>query len=182
MSSCSWTTRLLARHPESIRFLTEKAGKDDTVIFFISGHGDVSEGEGYLIPYRADPKNLKDSAYPMASLFTLMYEMSAKVGRFVLFVDACRSGMIGQITEKNAINRVLAKALKESADNVTALLASQQTELAFEHENFGSGEGHSAFSYFLLAGNGCRWRARGGSRRRREGVVRRVEPVCPKQR
>jgi tetratricopeptide (TPR) repeat protein len=143
----------LAEIDKRIKFLTtQKLGKDDTMVIFISGHGDVSEGEGYVIPNRADPHNLKESAYPMAALFALMHEMSAKVGRFELFVDACRAGMIGQITEKNAINLKLAKAVKEGADNVTALLASKQTELAFEHPNFGFGEGHSAFSYFLLRG------------------------------
>jgi len=135
---------------ESIRFLANKAGKDDTVVFFFSGHGDVSGGEGYLIPTDADPENLPDSAFPMASLFTLMYDLSPQVGRFVMFVDACRAGIIGQITEKNAINQQIAKAVKDSKDNLEALLASQQTELAWEHKNFG--DGHSAFSYFLLRG------------------------------
>jgi tetratricopeptide (TPR) repeat protein len=138
----------------SIQFLIEKAGKNDTVLFFLSGHGAVAEGEGYLIPNHVDLKNLPDSAYPMSSLTALMYELGAKVGRFVLYVDACRSGTIGQITEKNLINPQIAKAVKENpnADNIAALLASRETELAWEHPNFGMGEGHSAFSYFLLRG------------------------------
>jgi tetratricopeptide (TPR) repeat protein len=136
---------------ENIRYLTEKAGKDDTVVFFISGHGEVSGGQGYLIPNHANPQNLPDSAYPMASLSTLMAELSTRVGRFAMFVDACRAGMIGHIGEKNAINARIQAAVQD-ADNVTALLASGQKEVAFEHSNFGLGEGHSAFTYFLLRG------------------------------
>ena len=138
----------LPRIRESIKYLTTKAGKNDTVVFFISGHGAVSEGEGYLIPHHCDAKNLKDSGYPMSSLLELMYEMSPKVGRFIMFVDACRAGTIGQISERNAVNQRISTLVKNSADNLIALFASQQTELAWEHENFG--EGHSAFSYFVL--------------------------------
>jgi tetratricopeptide (TPR) repeat protein len=140
---------------DTIKFLMEKARKNDTVLFFFSGHGAVAEGEGYLIlPSNVYPKNLPDSAYPMSSLTALMYELGGKVGRFVLYIDACRSGTIGQITEKNLINPEIVKAVKgnPNADNIAALLASRETEPAWEHPNFGLGEGHSAFTYFLLRG------------------------------
>ncbi|PWT98893.1 MAG: hypothetical protein C5B51_28220 [Terriglobia bacterium] len=153
----------LPRIQESIRFITEKAGKNDTVVFFVSGHGAVSNGEGYIVPNH--PKHLgpfsltqvlPESAYPMSSLFSLMYEMSPRVGRFVMFVDTCRSGLIGQISEKNIINKRIAQAINDNARNLMALLASDASEdagLAYEHENFGGGDdGHSAFSYFLLRG------------------------------
>ena len=136
----------------SINFLVARAGRNDTVIFFISAHGAVSEGEGYLIPYGVNLSNLGDSAYPMSSLFALMYEMGGKVGRFVMYVDACRAGNIGQITEKNLINPKIAQAVRDNADNIMALLASKGQEPAWEHSNFGLGEGHSAFTYFLLRG------------------------------
>lgn len=136
---------------ESIRFITEKAGKNDTVLFFMSAHGDVSEKGAYLITYNAQPQNLKDSAYSMESLADLMYTTRARVGRFTMFVDACHAGTIGEIKEKNSVTQKVATSLKDT-NNVLALLASKADEIAYEHANFGVGEGHSAFSYFLLRG------------------------------
>ena len=112
------------------------------LIVFLSGHGAVSNGQGYLITYRSDPANLRDSAYPMRSLTELMYGGSP--GRVELYVDACRSGHIGTITERNAINRFL----KSDSGTVFGILGSHEGEVAWEYQ--GLGEGHGAFTYFLL--------------------------------
>jgi tetratricopeptide (TPR) repeat protein len=112
------------------------------LIFFLSGHGAVSNGEGYLVTYGSDPANLKDSAYPMGALTQLMY--GGTPGQVELFIDACRSGHIGSITERNAINHFL---LSKSG-TVFGMMASREGEVAWEYN--GLGEGHGAFTYFLL--------------------------------
>ncbi len=112
------------------------------LIVFLSGHGAVSNGQGYLITYGSDPNNLKDSAYPMEALNQMLYGGTA--GRVELFVDACRSGHIGPIKEKNAINQYMLPR----AGPVFGMLASQRDEIAWEYD--GLGKGHGAFTYFLL--------------------------------
>jgi tetratricopeptide (TPR) repeat protein len=133
----------------SIDNYLEKLGANDRLMIFISGHGAVSNGLGFLVSYRSNPANLKDSAYPMKTLTELILK-GPKAGRVVLYVDACRAGHIGNIEEKNFINAYLQTAAQMGKGNVFAMMSSQRDEIAWEYARFGAG--HGAFAYFLLRG------------------------------
>jgi len=131
------------------QFLKQKAGKKDTVIIMMAGHGIVeSPGtkKGYVLTYDADPQDLPTTSMPMDELKQLFSEQLTRVGRVLMFVDVCRSGTIGTVTN-TTINNDVSK-LGESEGDLFLFLASRARELSFEGPQFGGG--HGAFSYFVL--------------------------------
>ena len=86
--------------PSALAFqdlLKRRAGKNDTVVILVAGHGTVDGREGYILTYDADPQDLKSTALPMAELNALFDEQLKKVGRVLLFTDVCKAGIIGSI-------------------------------------------------------------------------------------
>ena len=130
-------------------FLKQKAGKKDTVVIMMAGHGIVeSPGtkKGYVLTYDADPQDLPTTSMPMDELRTLFSEQVARVGRVLMFVDVCRSGTIGSINNTNINNDV--SKLQEAEGDLFLFMASRPRELSYEGPQFGGG--HGAFSYFVL--------------------------------
>ena len=132
-------------------FLKGRAGKNDTVLVLIAGHGTVespgSKG-AYILTYDSDPQDLGGTALPMAEVQTLINEELSKVGRVAVFVDVCRAGTIGTI-RSTTVNSVVEK-LGEAEGQILGLMASRPRELSREGPEFGGG--HGAFSYYLLKG------------------------------
>jgi tetratricopeptide (TPR) repeat protein len=81
-------------------------------------------------------------------LQSLFEEQLSKVGRVVLFVDVCKSGVIGSI--KNANINTEVQHLGEVQGDLFGLMASRPRELSLESPEFGGG--HGLFSYFVLKG------------------------------
>ncbi|MGZ3559288.1 MAG: caspase family protein, partial [Thermodesulfobacteriota bacterium] len=82
--------------------LRRSAGKDDTVIIFLAGHGATEQdpsspdGDGlekYILPYNADPKDLYASALPMSEVARIFQRISSE--RLVFIGDTCYSGASG---------------------------------------------------------------------------------------
>jgi hypothetical protein len=82
--------------------LRRKAGKDDTVIIFLAGHGatetDASSPDGdglekYILPHNGDPKDLYSSAIPMSEVARIFQRISSE--RLVFIGDTCYSGASG---------------------------------------------------------------------------------------
>ncbi|MBI3696688.1 MAG: tetratricopeptide repeat protein [Acidobacteria bacterium] len=127
-------------------FLKAKAGKKDTLIFFIAAHGTVVNGEAYIVTYDSDPQDLASTGLKMGDVQTVMQERVAKVGRVLVYVDACRAGIIGTI-KNNTVNENLQTLLPEEGE-LLGFLASRPREYSIEAPRFGGG--HGAFTYFLL--------------------------------
>ncbi|MCW5977363.1 MAG: tetratricopeptide repeat protein [Bryobacteraceae bacterium] len=129
--------------------LKGRAGKKDTIIILIAGHGTV-EAPGskaaFILTYDSDPQDLASTALPMADMQDLLEEQVANVARVVLFVDVCRAGTIGTIKSTTVNSSV--ERLAESEGEVFGLMASRPKELSYEGPQFGGG--HGAFSYYLL--------------------------------
>jgi tetratricopeptide (TPR) repeat protein len=131
--------------------LKGKAGKQDTIIILIAGHGTVEtpgSKKAFILTYDSDPQDLTSTALPMEDLQNLVQEQLGKVGRVVLFVDVCRAGIIGTI-KSSAVNSVVEK-LAEAEGEIFGLMASRPKELSYEGPQWGGG--HGAFSYFLMKG------------------------------
>ncbi|MFN0170868.1 MAG: tetratricopeptide repeat protein [Bryobacteraceae bacterium] len=132
-------------------FLKGRAGKNDTVLVLLAGHGTVevpgSKG-AYILTFDSDPQDLAGSALPMEEVQKLVEEELSKVGRVALFVDVCRAGVIGSIKNTN-INKSV-EQLGEAEGSMLGLMASRPRELSMEGPQFGGG--HGVFSYFLLKG------------------------------
>jgi tetratricopeptide (TPR) repeat protein len=134
-------------------FLRRKAGKTDTVIILVAGHGRVeTQGDkgAYIVTYDSDPENLKDTALGVPELQKLFAEQLQNVGRVVIFVDVCNAGTVGIIKGKNSINDQIEQQLGEAEGSLTGLLAAGPRESSFESPAYGGG--HGAFTYFVMKG------------------------------
>ncbi|MEO7649621.1 MAG: caspase family protein, partial [Bryobacteraceae bacterium] len=108
-------------------FLKGRAGKKDTVLILMAGHGTVevpgSKG-AYILTHDSDPQDLPGTAMPMADVQALVQEELSKVGRVVLFVDVCRAGNIGSI-KSNTVNGVVEKLGEVEQGSILGLMASR---------------------------------------------------------
>lgn len=132
-------------------FLKGKAGKNDTILILIAGHGTVQnpgDKKAYIVTHDSDPQDLASTALPMEDLQNLVSEQLTHVGRVILFVDVCRAGIIGTI-KSTTVNSVVEK-LAEAEGEIFGLMASRPKELSFEGEQWGNG--HGAFSYYVTKG------------------------------
>ena len=132
-------------------FLKRRAGKGDTVIIMMASHGTVEvpgSKNAFILTYDSDPQDLNSTALPMEELQSLFEEQLSKVGRVVLFVDVCKSGVIGSIKNTGINSEV--QHLGEAEGDLFGLMASRPRELSLEGPQFGGG--HGLFSYFVLKG------------------------------
>ncbi len=127
-------------------FLKARAQKNDTVVVFIAAHGVVDETGAYIVAHDSDPQDLKTTGLPMETIQRLMEKELAHVGRVLLYIDVCRAGTIGQI-RSNTINVVVNNILSAPGE-ILGLMGSGPKEYSYESSQFG--EGHGAFSYFLV--------------------------------
>ncbi|MBI5568893.1 MAG: caspase family protein [Desulfomonile tiedjei] len=126
-----------------------KAGKDDTVILFFSGHGsgDVSRpGDYYFLTYDADPDYLEATAVKMSGLGFLKRQDARRV---LLVADACHAGAFSQIRTKGVESplTLLMKELRESS-GLAFMTSSKPTESSQEKP----GLTNSVFTHYLLKG------------------------------
>jgi hypothetical protein len=152
---------------DKLDWLARRAGPDDTVLIFFSGHGaqrigGFEPGE-YLCPVEADWYNLRSTAISNEELTTALRAIRA--ARVVVFLDACHSGGVGE--PKDAAVQVKA-GLSEQAYIQLAqghgrivIASCQPNEVSWELTDMRNG----LFTHYLLEG------LRGGASGT-DGVVR----------
>ena len=130
-------------------FLKARAGKSDTVVLFLAAHGVAEPGLGaYIVTHDSDPQDLRSTALPMGDLQKLLREDLGQVGKVMAYVDACRSGTIGTITNRTASVNASVERFGEAEGEIFVFTASRAREVSYEGPQFGGG--HGAFTYFLL--------------------------------
>jgi hypothetical protein len=139
-----------------------KAGKDDTVVLFFSGHGvtdPTHPDELYFLTSDADPKYCEATGLKMTGLHFLN-RIDTK--RVVLIADACHAGGPARITTRS-VQDPLEKFMKmfTEATGRVYLASSRPEEKSQEKEELGNG----VFTYYLLKG------LRGEADADRDGVV-----------
>ncbi len=126
-----------------------KAGKNDTVIVFLSGHGiddPNSPGEYFFLSYDADPDYLAASAVQM-SRQSFINRLDSK--RVLLIADSCQSGgFVGRGTKRlpPSLDKMMGQ-FKESEGRV--LITSSRAD---EYSKESPERGNSLFTYYLLDG------------------------------
>ncbi len=139
--------------------LRRSAGKDDTVIIFLAGHGateqDASslDGDGlekYILPYNADPQNLYGSAIPMSEIARIFQRISSE--RLVFIGDTCYSGGSGGRTilvagKRANVSGAFLERVAQGRGRVI-LTASDANEVSVEKDELK----HGVFTYYLLEG------------------------------
>jgi signal recognition particle receptor subunit beta len=139
--------------------LRRNAGKDDTVIIFLAGHGateqDVSSPDGdglekYILPSNADPKDLYATAMPMSEIARIFQRINSE--RLVFIGDTCYSGASGGRTipypgMRANISNAFLERISQGKGRVI-LTASDANELSMERDDMK----HGVFTYYLLEG------------------------------
>jgi hypothetical protein len=120
--------------------ISEHAGLEDTVLFYISTHGRAARGKLYLVPYNNKSfRNWID----FGQMFKAIQSIKALKQLFV--IDACESGKANDIVSSVYDSRasVLAKS-----SGVHMLLATTKGTYAFEHVD--KNIKHGVFTYKIL--------------------------------
>jgi uncharacterized caspase-like protein len=124
-----------------------KSGPDqDTAVILVSSHGEMIQGEFYLIPYGFDPSsaNAGRTSALSASVLAEKVQALAAHGKVLLLLDACHSGAVGAggwATDPDA--KVLQNAM--DLENVTVLTSSKKNELSHELPEWSHGALAQAF-------------------------------------
>jgi WD40 repeat protein len=111
---------------------TNEPGQDVAVIL-VSSHGEMIDGQFYLIPYGFDAgsqgRSIKSAV--SASEFAKKVQALATRGKVLVLLDACHSGAVGA---QGWAKDPDAKALQDAMDleNVTVLTSSKKNELSEE--------------------------------------------------
>ena len=117
------------------------------LIVYYSGHGlpDPSNGESYLLPVDATPRNIK-TGYKLSEFYAAL--TAKNTGSVTFFLDACFSGTKkdGEIMDV-AARGVAIKAKEETpVGKVVVFSACTGNETAYPYKN----QKHGLFTYFLL--------------------------------
>ena len=125
-------------------WLPAQAKDNDRVLIYFAGHGFVFQGHGYLAPYDINPRNIKQSGYPMDDLgATIGGKIRAKDK--ILLTDSCHSGAI-RPEDLQDINH----SLIDLSKSLFSLTASRDREVSYEGKNWGGG--HGIFTYYVVRG------------------------------
>ncbi len=105
----------------------------DVAVILVSSHGEMIDGQFYLIPYGFDAgsqgRSIKSAV--SASEFAKKVGALATYGKVLLLLDACHSGAVGaQAWAKDPDAKVLQDAM--DLENVTVLTSSKRNELSEE--------------------------------------------------
>ena len=105
----------------------------DVAVILVSSHGEMIDGQFYLIPYGFDAgsQGRSTKSAVSASEFAKKVEALAAHGKVLLLLDACHSGAVGA---QGWANDPDAKVLQDAMDleNVTVLTSSKKNELSEE--------------------------------------------------
>lgn len=139
-----------------LQWLAEQTSKDDTAVFFFSGHGGRIESgsatDNYLISYDTDPDDLKNTSIDGQELTTLLQDI--KAGRLLVLFDCCHAGGLGEAKKnglfalpnlKTGLDERLYERLGQG--NGRVIIASSRSD---EYSWMLSGMENSLFTYYLL--------------------------------
>ncbi len=142
LSGANATSRNIRR---SISQLAKKTKKEDMVIFYYAGHGDVGKhptnnAEYYLIPVDAEKDDLFASAMELSEVQRLWGAVISK--RKIFIADACNSGGFTNIRgEVSGFEQGM-------GEGTIVMTASNKGEKALEDPTLK----HGLFTYYLLKG------------------------------
>ncbi|MCA9928878.1 MAG: caspase family protein [Anaerolineales bacterium] len=124
---------------------SNQAERDDLLLFYFSGHGDVVNGDAYLLPTDAQRLDLlSDTAVSLQRIKSIMQQSKARAK--VIILDACHVGaaLSGRATSTD--NQAFIRSVFEQAEGIAIFASSAQDELSWEDAN----KAHGIFTYYLL--------------------------------
>ena len=133
---------------KNLKWLSNRVGAKSRVFVYYAGHGSPNPetGQGYLMPYEADPSYLEETAFPVAKLYASLGKLPTQDVTVVL--DACFSGQGGRSLIAKG-TRPLVSVVQAKAEPNTIVLAAagaNQVSASFPEAR------HGLLTYYLLAG------------------------------
>ena len=143
----------LAEVEESIQHITKWAGKNDTILFYFSGHGilDTETQQVALCLADTDTTKLLATGLPLNNL--LQQLTSCAASQQLVWLDACHSGgmtLRGTVPLADPSSQ-LVEVLRHKASESKgfyALLSCDRTQQSWEFPELG----HGVFTYYLMRG------------------------------
>lgn len=129
---------------DALDWLQRQVTQHDVGMLFLSGHGDTDNDNNYFfVPVNADPARRKSTTVSMADINSTY---AKRAGRWIVFIDTCRSGGVLGTGRRNDVNGAVAELLKASG----AMIFSSSTtgQFSLERREWGNG----AFTKALLEG------------------------------
>jgi len=120
--------------------VAERAGMNDLVGLFYSGHGHRLDDRFYVVTHDANLENLRQQGVSEESIKGFCRDVAANGSKMMIMIDACRSGAM-------KLER-LTTDLATDDFRVAMMASSKGNELSFEHDRFGGG----AFTQALWLG------------------------------
>lgn len=132
--------------------LARKAGPDDLVVIFYSGHGATDEkGRAYWVMHDSRPDKLRSTALPELEISELFGEI--KTRRLVTLIDACYSAATAQLGSTKSLIDVQRIYPEFQGDGRVGMTASKGDQLSIViNDKQDPGYGHSAFTYHVIEG------------------------------
>lgn len=133
---------------DGLEWLMKNAGKEDTAMVFLAGHG-VNDNKGayYFLGYDVEPQRILETGAPWYKFQELLTGIPSRI---ILMADTCHSGSITgkrRRAEEMDMTRAL-KLLMASGSGVVVMTASTGSETSLENTAWG----HGAFTKALLDG------------------------------
>jgi uncharacterized caspase-like protein len=138
---------------QSIQHIIKSAGKDDTILFYFSGHGILETKTQQVVLCLADT-NTQDLLVTGLPLNNLLKQLSnCAASQQLVWLDACHSGgmTLRGTASLNDPSSQLVETLRHKAaesQGFYALLSCDQTQQSWEFPELG----HGVFTYYLMRG------------------------------
>ncbi len=124
---------------------SNQAARDDLLLFYFSGHGDIVNGDAFLLPTDAQRLDLlSDTAISLQRIKSIMQQSKARTK--VIILDACHAGATLGGRATSTVNKAFMRSVFEQAEGIAIFAASAQEELSWEDAN----KEHGIFTYYLL--------------------------------
>jgi hypothetical protein len=132
--------------------LARKAGPDDLVVVFFSGHGATDEkGRAYWVMSDTKVDRLRATAMPELEITELLGEIKTK--RLVTVIDACYSASTANVSSTKSLLDLSRLYPDFKGDGRVGMTASKGDQLSMViNDQQDPGFGHSAFTYHVIEG------------------------------
>ncbi len=154
-------------------WLANRVDAKSRVFIYYAGHGapNPATGEGYLMPYEADPNYLADTAFPLSELYAAVSKLPTKDVSIVL--DACFSGQGARSLIAKGARPLVTVQKQKTPDNALVLAAAQASQISTSDPD----RRHGLLTSYLLEGLHGAADARGDGKITAEELFAYVKPA-----